>query len=97
MTIVQVKWQKQKFSVNIDKTQPIRVFQEELYRLTQVPPERQTILGFQGGKLSKDKDWNSCGLKENMSIVLIGSADEVRTMKKKREREMVSLLFSHPC
>jgi len=34
MTIVQVKWQKQKFSVNIDKTQPIRVFQEELYRLT---------------------------------------------------------------
>ncbi|EME32638.1 ubiquitin carboxyl-terminal hydrolase 14 [Galdieria sulphuraria] len=74
---IQVKWQKQKFSISIDKNQPIRVFQEELYRLTQVPPERQTILGFKGGKLTKDKDWDSCGLKENMSIVLIGSADEV--------------------
>ncbi|GJQ14796.1 hypothetical protein GpartN1_g6587.t1 [Galdieria partita] len=74
---IQVKWQKQKFSMSIDRNQPIQVFQDQLYRLTQVPPERQTILGFKGGKLTNDKDWDSCGLKENMSIVLIGSADEV--------------------
>eukprot|EP00871_Galdieria_phlegrea_P000800 jgi/Galph1/1720/GphlegSOOS_G401.1 len=74
---VQIKWQKKQLQLVIDKEKPISSFKEDLYKLTNVPPERQTILGFKGGKLVDGKDWESCGLKSGMSLVLLGSAEEI--------------------
>ena len=52
MVAVTVKWGKQKFeSVEIDTSSPVELFKAQLYALTQVPPERQKIMGVKGGTL----------------------------------------------
>lgn len=76
---VVVKWSKGGlFPVQIDTSEPPAVFKSQLWTLTSVPPERQTILGFKGGKLKDDADWTKLNLKENMKITLVGTPDENR-------------------
>ena len=45
-----VKWGKQKLEgVKLDTSEPVELFKAQLYTLTQVPPERQKIMGVKGG------------------------------------------------
>uniref|UniRef100_A0A0D6QUC3 Ubiquitin carboxyl-terminal hydrolase n=1 Tax=Araucaria cunninghamii TaxID=56994 RepID=A0A0D6QUC3_ARACU len=77
MPTVSVKWQKEVFpAVEIDTSQPPRVFKCQLHGLTGVPPERQKIM-VKGGLLKDDADWNTLGLKEGQRLMMMGTADEV--------------------
>lgn len=76
---VTVKWAKSTLPpVQIDTSEPPAVFKSQLWTLTGVPPERQTILGFKGGKLKDDSDWAKLNVKENMKVTLVGTVDENR-------------------
>ncbi|KAI0560098.1 Ubiquitinyl hydrolase 1 [Gracilaria domingensis] len=76
---VSVKWNKQTFAdVQVDPAEAPQVFKSQLWTLTGVPPDRQTVLGFKGGKLRDDADWAAVGLKPNMKIMLLGTPDESR-------------------
>lgn len=76
---VSVKWKKEIFAdLQIDPDETPQVFKSQLWTLTGVPPERQTIIGFKGGKLKDDADWSSLGLKPNMKLMLLGTPDESR-------------------
>ena len=47
---VTVKWGKQKLEgVILNQDEPVELFKAQLYALTQVPPERQKIMGVKGG------------------------------------------------
>eukprot|EP00178_Gracilaria_changii_P010668 TRINITY_DN30_c0_g1_i3.p1 TRINITY_DN30_c0_g1~~TRINITY_DN30_c0_g1_i3.p1 ORF type:complete len:477 (+),score=137.35 TRINITY_DN30_c0_g1_i3:1276-2706(+) len=74
-----VKWNKHTFAdVQIDPDEAPHVFKSQLWTLTGVPPDRQTVLGFKGGKLKDDADWRYVGLKPNMKLMLLGTPDESR-------------------
>jgi ubiquitin carboxyl-terminal hydrolase 14 len=74
---VHVKWGKEVFSdIEVDTTQPPMVFKSQLFTLSGVPPERQKVL-IKGGQL-KDDDWGKQQPKEGMTIMMMGSADEIK-------------------
>jgi hypothetical protein len=74
---VNVKWGKELFSdIDVDTTQPPMVFKSQLFTLSGVPPERQKVL-IKGGQL-KDDEWGKQQPKEGMTIMMMGSADEIK-------------------
>lgn len=78
-SLVSVKWSKKLFKdIEVDPTEPPIVFKSQIWTLSGVPPERQTILGFKGGKLKDDGDWTNLGLKAKMTVIMMGTADESR-------------------
>ncbi|KYQ89626.1 ubiquitin domain-containing protein [Tieghemostelium lacteum] len=77
MVKVTVKWNKEKYDVDIDTTQPPSVFKSQLFSLTFVPVDRQKIMGFKGGVLKDQADWNEVGLTEGKQLMLVGSAEEL--------------------
>ena len=73
---VNVKWGKQKFEgVELDTSAPVELFKAQLFALTQVPPERQKIMGVKGGSLKDDADMSTLGIKAGQNLMLMGSAD----------------------
>ncbi len=75
---VNVKWTKQVFKdVELDTAEPPSVFQTQLWTLTGVPPERQTVL-LKGGKLKESTDWAKAGIRQNMTIMMMGTVDANR-------------------
>jgi ubiquitin carboxyl-terminal hydrolase 14 len=78
MVLVNIKWGKQKFeSVELDTTMPVELFKAQLFALTQVPPERQKIMGVKGGAMKDDTDLSALGIKEGQNLMLMGSAEKV--------------------
>lgn len=76
MIPVTIKWSKQTFSdIQIDTTEPATVFKSQLWTLTGVPPERQTVLGLKGGKLKDDTEWSATDLKPGKKLILMGTPD----------------------
>lgn len=76
---VNIKWSKETLPpVQIDTNETPAVFKTQLWTLTGVPPDRQTVIGFKGGKLKDDADWSKVGLRQGMKIVLLGTPDESR-------------------
>eukprot|EP00882_Tetradesmus_deserticola_P025520 GHRQ01028039.1.p1 GENE.GHRQ01028039.1~~GHRQ01028039.1.p1 ORF type:complete len:300 (+),score=111.82 GHRQ01028039.1:751-1650(+) len=74
---VNVKWGKEVFSdVDLDTTQPPMVFKSQLFTLSGVPPDRQKVL-IKGGQL-KDDEWGKQQPKDGMTIMMMGSADEIK-------------------
>jgi hypothetical protein len=74
---VNVKWGKELFSdIEVDTTQTPMVFKSQLFTLSGVPPERQKVL-IKGGQL-KDDEWGKQQPKEGMTIMMMGSADEIK-------------------
>lgn len=74
---VNVKWGKELYKdVEVDTSQPPMVFKSQLFTLSGVPPDRQKVL-IKGGQL-KDDDWGKQQPKEGMTIMMMGSADEVK-------------------
>lgn len=74
---VDVKWGKKVLKdVEIDTSEPPTVFKMQLWTLTGVSPERQTILFVKGGKLKDDNEWGKIAPKAGMSVMLMGTPDE---------------------
>ena len=61
----------------MDTSSPVELLKAQLFALTQVPPERQKIMGVKGGTLKDDADLSALGLKAGQNIMLMGSADKV--------------------
>ena len=79
-----VKWGKQKFEgIDLDLSAPVELFKAQLFALTQVPPERQKIMGVKGGTLKDDADMSTLGLKAGQNIMLMGSADTLAAPAEK--------------
>lgn len=75
---VTVKWGKLKFeNVELDTTSPVELFKAQLYALTQVPPDRQKIMGVKGGPVKDDADWAELGVKPGQVLMLMGSAEQL--------------------
>lgn len=75
---VNVKWKKEVFKdVELAKSEPPSVFQTQLWTLTGVPPERQTVL-LKGGKLRADTQWEKAGVRPGMTIMMMGTPDANR-------------------
>ena len=75
---VNVKWGKQKFeNVDLDTTAPVELFKAQLYALTQVPPDRQKIMGVKGGTVKDDANWADLGVKPGQTLMLMGSAEKL--------------------
>lgn len=78
MITVTVKWGKQKLeNVEMDTAGPIELFKAQLYTLTQVPPERQKIMGVKGGPVKDDANWQTLGVKQGQVLMLMGTADKL--------------------
>ena len=62
---VTVKWGKQKFEgIELDTSAPVDLFKAQLYALTQVPADRQKIMGVKGGTLKDNADLSALGIKQ---------------------------------
>jgi len=77
MLSVNVKWGKQKYTVDLNTEEPPIVFKSQLYALTGVPPDRQKVMGVKGGVLKDDAEWATLGVQQGHNFMLIGSADEI--------------------
>uniref|UniRef100_A0A7S1TKL3 Ubiquitin carboxyl-terminal hydrolase n=1 Tax=Erythrolobus australicus TaxID=1077150 RepID=A0A7S1TKL3_9RHOD len=76
--LVNVKFQKTVLKdVELDMNEPVEVFKSQLWTLTGVPVERQTVLGFKGGKLKDDANWDKLGVKPGMTLMLLGTPGEL--------------------
>lgn len=74
---VNVKWGKELYKdVEVDLSQPPLVFKSQLLTLSGVPPDRQKVL-IKGGQL-KDDEWGKQQPKDGMTLMMMGSADEVK-------------------
>ena len=73
---VQVKWQKDTYDVEIDRSQPPLVFKQQLFSLTGVSADRQKIM-VKGGMLKDDADWNKVAVKDGQKLMMMGTADKV--------------------
>lgn len=71
MPIVNVKWQKEKYVVEVDTFVPPLLFKTQLFTLTQVLPERQKVVV--AGRTLGDETWDGINIKENMTIMMMGS------------------------
>ena len=74
---ITVKWTKSSFPVEIDTTQSVPTFKMQLFSLTGVPPARQKIMGFPKAKglLKDDADWSTVGLKPDLKVTMMGTAE----------------------
>jgi len=75
MVQVVVKWGKQQFDVDIDTNDSVETFRAQLFALTNVPIERQKIMGVKGGQLKDDAKWDALGIKPGQKLMLMGTAD----------------------
>src|SRR2546423_11025042 len=70
---VTVKHQGKKYNVDLDPTANGEMLNYQLFSLTGVEPDRQSLL-IKGGKLKDDTDLSKLGVKPNQLFTLIGTA-----------------------
>lgn len=71
---VNIKWGKEKFdSVHCNTDDPPIVFKATLFSLSGVQPDRQKVM-FKGVVI-KDDDWGNIQLKDNVNLLMMGTAD----------------------
>eukprot|EP00124_Ichthyophonus_hoferi_P001959 Ihof_evm2s119 gene=Ihof_evmTU2s119 len=72
LKVVTVKWQKNKYEVEIDTNEPPLVFKTQLYALTGVAPDRQKVMT-KGGILKDEDDWDKIKVKEGQTWMMMGT------------------------
>jgi len=73
-----VKFQKQIFKdIDLDVDDSPLVFKSQLWTLSGVPVDRQSIIGLKGGKLKDDSDFNKLNVKPGMTLMLLGTPGEL--------------------
>ncbi|CAB3405517.1 unnamed protein product [Caenorhabditis bovis] len=75
MVVINVKWAREKYVVDVDTSQPPIVFKSQLFTLTNVLPERQKVL-IQGRTLG-DETWDGIKLSDNMTIMMMGNVGDI--------------------
>ncbi|CAI2335769.1 unnamed protein product [Caenorhabditis sp. 36 PRJEB53466] len=102
MPIVNVKWQKEKYVVEVDTSVPPNVFKTQLFTLTQVLPERQKVVV--AGRTLGDETWEGINVKENMMIMMMGSTGDIpkaptvlEAKKQHREEQAEEIANLYPC
>jgi hypothetical protein len=84
MVLVKVKHGKAAYDIEFDTAQSVLAFKQTLQAVTNVPPERQTLMG-KGlwiGTLKDDKDISGLAPKVGQVITLMGSADVLKEVPK---------------
>lgn len=78
---VQVKWGKEKFTLELNTEQPPSAFKEAIYQKTGVPVERQKIMAPKAwtGTLKESWIWKkgSCQLKDGSKVNVVGTSTGV--------------------
>ncbi|EFA81974.1 ubiquitin domain-containing protein [Heterostelium album PN500] len=82
MVKINIKWGKEKYEVDVDPSQPVSVLKSQIYSLTQVPVDRQKIMGFKGGILKDETQWKDVDLVEGKNVMMMGSAAELEKPKE---------------
>ena len=73
--IVNVKWGKETLKdMECDTTQEALIFKSQIYALTSVPVETQKVM-IKGKVLKDQDDLSKFGLKDGMTIMLMGTAE----------------------
>lgn len=72
-----VKWGNQTYNVDIAPGETVEDFRVKLFSLTNVPPDRQKIMGFKVVPLKDGTPWDKAGLKPGHKVQLIGTAGEL--------------------
>lgn len=73
-----VKWGKELFKdVEIHLDEGVETLKLQLFSLTQVPVERQKIMGVKGGLLKDDADMTTLGIKPGQTLMLMGTAEQL--------------------
>lgn len=70
-----IKHQGKKYEVELDPTQTGEVLKMQLYSLTGVEPDRQTVM-FKGGKLKDDTDLSKIGVQAGKTYMMTGTSSE---------------------
>lgn len=84
MPNVNVKWGKEKYSVDLDLDESPLVFKSQLFTLTGVPPDRQKVMI--KGRTLNDESWMGITVVEGAMIMMMGSADAVPAPPKPEEQ-----------
>lgn len=85
---VNVKWNKEVYKdVEVDLDEAPESFKIQIMSLTGVPIERQKVLG-KGGMLQNDS-WGKVTLKQGMTVMVMGTADEAMIPAKSEEPQFV--------
>jgi ubiquitin carboxyl-terminal hydrolase 14 len=72
---VNVKWGKEMYKdVEVNLNELPELFKMQLFSLTGVPIERQKVMA-KGGMLQND-EWGKVTMKEGMTVMMMGSAEE---------------------
>eukprot|EP00123_Amoebidium_parasiticum_P015261 comp22860_c0_seq1/m.36067 comp22860_c0_seq1/g.36067 ORF comp22860_c0_seq1/g.36067 comp22860_c0_seq1/m.36067 type:complete len:482 (-) comp22860_c0_seq1:741-2186(-) len=84
---VSVKWQKNKYDVDLETDEPPLLFKTQLYALTGVAPERQKVMT-KGGILKDDDDWDKIKVQEGQTWMMMGTvgADAVVAPPQQRTK-----------
>mmetsp|Transcript_1948 Transcript_1948/g.5830 ORF Transcript_1948/g.5830 Transcript_1948/m.5830 type:complete len:500 (-) Transcript_1948:245-1744(-) len=83
-TKVTVRWDKTTLKdLEVDTSEPVELFRTQLWTLTGVPPERQTLI-VKGKKLKDEDSWDKIGLRPNSMIMMMGSAAEIPEAPKEK-------------
>ncbi|GMT05147.1 hypothetical protein PENTCL1PPCAC_27321, partial [Pristionchus entomophagus] len=75
MVNINVKWGKEKLSVDVDTAESPLVFKSQLFALTGVAPDRQKVVI--KGRTLGDDSWTGVTLSEGMLCMMMGSAAEI--------------------
>ena len=70
-----VKHKGTKYNVDLDPAQTGEILKMQLYSLTGVEPDRQSLL-IKGGKLKDDTDLSKLNAKPNQVFMMMGTASE---------------------
>lgn len=74
---IKLKWGKQDLEILVDPTQGVTGFSHQIQTLTNVPADKQRLLGIPGGPL-KSQDSLTDRLKPGMKLTLMGTAESAQ-------------------
>ncbi|CAJ0942364.1 unnamed protein product, partial [Mesorhabditis belari] len=75
MPTLNVKWGREKYTVDANTEDPPFVFKSQLFALTGVQPDRQKLVI--KGKILPDESWEGIAIAEGLTIMMMGSADAI--------------------
>ncbi len=81
MVLVNVKWNKSTYEVDLNPEQGVETFKLQLFSLTNVPPERQKLMakGAWPGILKDDAILSNFPIVDGLSVTLMGTANVIES------------------
>ncbi|RNC53139.1 ubiquitin hydrolase, partial [Trypanosoma cruzi] len=76
MATVKVKWGKELLEITVSLQSTVGAFKEKLLQLTQVPVERQKIMGLKANASKDDATLSQVGVTDGKTLMLLGAAAE---------------------